>query len=120
MPGGKTGLNARVHEYLMKRQGQTVFVSDMMRDCDGNKTQIQTAISRCKMTYGIPIVSLVSGSSYKVGVISDDKPQGHPAPEKVPPTPAVKSGRIFEEVGQARDGVVIQDTNGKLYLAKEL
>lgn len=133
MPGFKTGINARVHEYLMKRQGQTVFVSDMMADCDGTKIQIQTAVSRCKKTYGLPIESVVSGNSYKVGVVRN-LGAGHSAPKGVPtfgdhgpelielPKGSVVKPvkRVFEEVGTARTGLVIQDTDGKLYLAQEL
>lgn len=104
------GLSAKVIKYFEERPGSTVHMDDLLLAIPGvDRNALQNAISFIKNRKGFQIDIVIAGQAYRYS------PNGKPAEE---PKPAK---RVFEEIGQARDGsVIIQDETGNLYRAQEL
>lgn len=91
---------------LERHKNETVTVTLLMQEADASKTAVQSVINTLQKSgkVGIDILSHGNVWIYRGAVNgnSGDKP-------------------LYEEIGRASDGrIVLQDLDGKLYVAKEL
>jgi hypothetical protein len=102
------GIRAKIREYFERRPGQQVFLDDMAKDLGVAPLAIQSGVPNLMRDVpGYPLEVNIAARSWTY------RPNTPPG--------GVKEGkRMFEEIGQAKEGIVIQDEAGKLYLAKEL
>lgn len=99
--------SSAVLEYFTKSPGEILYTSDITKNLNLTKDQVQSAISRFKNRKGINFEVISAGHAYRY--------QPGPAEEK-------KTGnRVFEEIGVTKKGdIIIQDSDGNLYRAEEL
>jgi len=111
MPGtpGRKIIKHLVMEHFQKAPGVPQYVSDLAKQFNVSEHQMQECVAGIIRTESLPGLSIeVRGRSwmYRPGATSASSTSGK---------------RIFEEIGQARDGIVIQEADsGKLFLAREL
>ena len=113
MPGkqGRTMIKPRVMEHFQKHPGEIQFVGDLSKQFNVTEFQISECIAGIIRTGSMPglrVEARARSWSYL--------PQSNEAKRQ-----AQSAKRVFEEIGETRDGaVIIQDESGKLYRAQEL
>lgn len=103
--GRASGLRSQVSEYLHRRPGEEVFVTDIAKDLGLTKKQVQNCVTNAMREGAWPDVEIVTrGNSWRF--IPDNR------------NDRKSNKRMFEEIGVTKDGsIVIQDTDGNLYRA---
>jgi hypothetical protein len=110
MPGkqGRVMLKPKVMEHFKRVPGTQQYIGDLAKQFNSTEHQIQECIAGILRTHSLPGLNVeVRARSWM-----------YRPPAQVPERTAGK--RMFEEIGQAKEGIVIQDESGSLYLAKEL
>lgn len=118
MPGGgKVGrriIKPIVIEHFQKAPGIPQYVNDLAKALSSSEEKIQECIAGIIRTNSLPgLTCEIRGRSWMY------RPQ---ATEAADPNPRKQlPARMFEEIGETRDGsVIIQDDAGKIYRAQEL
>ena len=96
----------KIIDFLSEHQNITVTLSEIMKVTSLTKDQVQNGVNNLRTRHGFNIETLVAGNAWKY------MPTG--------PAPTGPQRTMFELVGQAKAGLVIQDEDGKLYKAEEL
>jgi hypothetical protein len=114
--GAKTGQAAKVHEYLVKRSKQVVFMNDMTQELALLPNQVSSAMSYLRQQKGLTIEIITSGHSYRY-VPDVEKPKP-PVEEPKPKPPSV---RVFEELTVAKNGeLILRGSDGTVWRASEI
>lgn len=114
--GGKIGrriIKPTVVEHFQKAPGVPQYVNDLSKAFAVSEHQIQECVAGIIRNNSLPgLTCEIRGRSWMY------RPQ---ATEAADPNPRKPSARMFEEIGETRDGsVIIQDDAGKIYRAQEL
>jgi hypothetical protein len=111
MPEKRKIIKPQLMEYFQKSPGLVQYVNDLAKNFGVNEHQMQECIAGIIRGNDLPGLAVeIRGRSwcYKPTV-----------PKSAPTTAREK--RMFEEIGETRDGsIIMQDEGGKLYSAKEL
>lgn len=110
---------AQVYAVLSRNVGLPVSLDDLAQETGLLHQQVSQAIAGLRHRRNMDIEQVLAGV-YRLRSFATPA-SGLPAPV-LPAAPAVQrpTKRVFEEVGQAKSGLVIQDEKGVLYRAEEL
>lgn len=98
----------KVLNYLNANPNLNLTVEDVSKNTGLDKSQVQSAMSRLKQR-GLNIEVVLAGNCYRY------------IPTSVTSNGHKNNRKLFEEIGTAKDGrIVIQDTDGNLYVATQL
>lgn len=105
------GIGPAVLRYFQQHPGVTIHLPDLAKELGYPEDRIQSAVNsiRNRNTDGAgdAIDIIMAGNAWRW------HPNG--------PARALPTKRMFEEIGPAKTGgIVIQDTDGNLFLAREL
>jgi hypothetical protein len=105
---GRVMIKQRVIEHFQKAPGTQQFVGDLAKQFNVSERQVQECIAGILRMDSLPGLAIVTRT--RCWMYRPEAAQQPRASDK----------RMFEEIGPSRDGIVIQDDAGKLYLAREL
>lgn len=101
----------KIIAFLSEHPNINVTLNEIMQVTSLTKAQVQSGMANLRTRHGLNIETRLAGQLWTYH-------PNAPAPteeETKPVTP-----QVFELVGQARAGLIIQDEDGKLYRAEEL
>lgn len=96
----------KILEFLSEHQNINVTLSEIMKVTGLTKDQVQSGVNNLRTRHGLNIETVMAGQLWIY----------HPNT----PVAAGPQRTMFELVGQAKAGLIIQDEDGKLYRAEEL
>lgn len=100
--GGSPTAPKVLEVFLAAKPGRLVTLAELVAETGLTADQVQGAVVNLRNREGIPIEIVHRGQIWKYD-------------------PTVLTGkRMFEEIGPAKVGVIVQDEDGKLYRLEEL
>jgi hypothetical protein len=122
---GSARTTDKILGYLNGHANVNITVTELMEATELTKSQVQIGMNNLRTRYGLNVQSIVSGNLWRyrpeteAEQLAKDKANGSSANTKTPlrgPGPS----SMYELVGEAKTGIIIQDEDGKLYRAEEL
>jgi hypothetical protein len=99
----------KIVDFLHEHANITVTLTEIMKVTELNKSQVQNGVANLRSRHGLNIETKLAGQMW---IYHPNVPAPTEEPKRV--------SRVFELVGEAKAGLVIQDEDGKLYRAEEL